>query len=74
VTAAIPRQNRISSIKSAIAGTPTKQDVLETRTPTRRVSNRGTFSPSRNPISPRGGRGTDSSGELLFMQYTCKER
>ncbi|KAG1858041.1 WD40-repeat-containing domain protein [Suillus subalutaceus] len=27
-----------------------------------------TFSPSRNPISPRSGRGTNSSGELLFMR------
>lgn len=61
VTAAVPRKNGISSIKSPISGTPKKQNSLETGTPTRRVSNRGAFSPSRNPISPHGGRSTESS-------------
>ncbi|KAG1817312.1 WD40-repeat-containing domain protein [Suillus variegatus] len=61
VTAAVPRKNGISSIKSLISGTPKKQNSLETSTPTRRVSNRGAFSPSRNPISPHSGRSTESS-------------
>ncbi|KAG2064107.1 WD40 repeat-like protein [Suillus decipiens] len=77
VTAAVPRKNGISSIRSSISGTPTKQDALETDTPTRRVSNRGAFSPLRNPISPlRGGRGTDSSsatGVLRTRVSTSQE-
>ncbi|KAG2138282.1 WD40-repeat-containing domain protein [Suillus clintonianus] len=72
VTAAVPRK---SSITTAITGTPKKQDALETSTPTRRVSNRGAFSPLRNPISPRGGRGTDSSttGVLRTRVSTSRE-
>ncbi|KAG1890793.1 WD40-repeat-containing domain protein [Suillus subluteus] len=75
VTAAVPRKNGISSIKSSIAGAPMKQAALETSTPTRRVSNRGTFSPSRNPISPRSGRGTNSSatGVLRTRVSTSRE-
>ncbi|KAG1782317.1 WD40-repeat-containing domain protein [Suillus placidus] len=75
VTTAVPRKNGISSIKSSIAGIPAKQDALETGTPTRRVSNRSAFSPSRNPISPRGGRGTDSSatGVLRTRVSTSRE-
>ncbi|KAG2064111.1 WD40 repeat-like protein [Suillus decipiens] len=77
VTAAVPRKNGILSIRTSISGTPTKQDVLETDTPTRRVSNRGAFSPLRNPISPlRGGRGTDSSsatGVLRTRVSTSQE-
>ncbi|KAG1792212.1 WD40-repeat-containing domain protein [Suillus plorans] len=75
VAAAVPRKNGISSIKSSIAGTPKKQDFLETSTPTRRVSNRGAFSPSRNPISPHGGRSTESSitGALRSSVSTSRE-
>ncbi|KAG1782288.1 hypothetical protein EV702DRAFT_1274879 [Suillus placidus] len=60
---------------SSIAGTPKKQDALETGTSTRRVSNRSAFSPSRNPISPRCGRGTDSSttGVLRTRVSTSRE-
>ncbi|KAG2037352.1 Quino protein amine dehydrogenase [Suillus americanus] len=72
VTAAVPKKNGISS---SIAGAPTKQVALETSTPTRRVSNRGTFSPPRNPISPRSGRGTNSSatGVLRTRVSTSRE-
>ncbi|KAG1743416.1 WD40-repeat-containing domain protein [Suillus lakei] len=75
VIAAVPRKNGMSSIKAAIGGTPKKQDALESSTPTRRVSNRGAFSPLRNPISPRGGRGTDSSatGVLRTRVSTSRE-
>ncbi|KAG2131293.1 WD40-repeat-containing domain protein [Suillus bovinus] len=74
VTAAVPKKNGISSIKSSIAGSP-KQDSLETSTPIRRVSNRGAFSTSRNPISPHGGRGTNSSatGVLRTSVDTSRE-
>ncbi|KAG1742422.1 WD40-repeat-containing domain protein [Suillus occidentalis] len=75
VITAVPRKNRISSIKSSIAGTPTKPDALETSTPTRRISNLGAFSPSRNPISPRSSRGTDNSatGVLRTRVSTSRE-
>lgn len=77
VIAAVPRKSGISSIKSSIAGTPTKPDALHTSTPTRRVSNLGAFSPSRNPISPRSSRGTNNSelatGVLRTRVSTSRE-
>ncbi|KAG0701781.1 WD40-repeat-containing domain protein [Suillus ampliporus] len=65
LTAAAPRKN----------GTPKKQDTVETGTPTRRVSTRGTFSPLRNPISPRGSRDISSSttGVLRTRVSTSRE-
>ncbi|KAG0692144.1 hypothetical protein DFH29DRAFT_1051415 [Suillus ampliporus] len=65
LTTTAPRKN----------GTPKKQDTVETGTPTRRVSTRGTFSPLRNPISSRGGRdiGNSTTGVLRTRVSTSRE-